>query len=99
MWRFDGRRHNVYLTWDGLWRSYVAEGDEAREVAVVGFNIWSPDGVRLAYTSTARCSRQGERRRGGNGGCSAFPIRRVAPGAGMDFGVSALIALNSFLSF
>jgi hypothetical protein len=56
MWRFDGRRHNVYLTWDGLWRNYVAKGDEAREVAVVGFNIWSPDGVRLAYTSTARCS-------------------------------------------
>jgi hypothetical protein len=48
MWHFDGRRHKVYLTWDGLWRNYVAEGDEAREVAVVGFNIWSPDGVRLA---------------------------------------------------
>ena len=29
MWRFDGRRHNVYLTWDG--RNYVAEGDEGRE--------------------------------------------------------------------
>jgi len=94
---FDGRRHNVYLTWDGLWRNYVADGYEAREVTVVGFN--SPDGVRLAYASTARCSWQDERRRGGNGGCSAFPIRRVAPGAGMDFGVSALIALNSFMSF
>ena len=55
---FDGRRHNVYLTWDGLWRNYVADGYEAREVAVVGFN--SPDGVRLAYASTARCSWQGE---------------------------------------
>jgi hypothetical protein len=29
MRRFDGRRHNVYLTWDGIWRNYVAEGDEA----------------------------------------------------------------------
>jgi hypothetical protein len=39
MWRFDGKRHNVYLTWDEMWRNYVAEGDEAREVTVVGFNI------------------------------------------------------------
>jgi len=79
IWRFDGRRHDVYLPWDGRvgsyvvsprgavafaadvggderWRIYVAEGDEVREVAVEGFNslgVWSPDGARLAYTSTA----------------------------------------------
>jgi hypothetical protein len=56
MWRFDGGRRAVYLVWDGLWRSCVAEGDEAGVVAVVGFNIGSRDGARSACTSTARCS-------------------------------------------
>jgi hypothetical protein len=55
MWRFDGSRRDVNLIWDGLWRSCVAEGDEGREVAVVGFNIGSRGGARSACTSTARC--------------------------------------------
>jgi hypothetical protein len=56
MWRFEGGRRDVNLIWYGLWRSCVAEGDEGREVAVVGFNIGSRDGARSACTSTARCS-------------------------------------------
>ena len=56
MWRFDGGRRDVNLIWDGLWRSYVAKGDEVREVAVVGFNIGSRDGARSSCASTARCS-------------------------------------------
>ncbi|MGC8583645.1 MAG: alpha/beta fold hydrolase [Thermoproteus sp.] len=78
IWRFDGRRHDVYIPWDGRvggyvvspkgavafsadvggderWRIYVAEGEEVRDVSVEGFNnlgAWSPDGSRLAYTST-----------------------------------------------
>jgi hypothetical protein len=56
MWRFDGGRRDVNLIWDGLWRSCVAEGDEGREVAVVGFDVCSRGGARSACTSTARCS-------------------------------------------
>jgi hypothetical protein len=37
MWRFDGGRRDVNLIWDGLWRSYVAEGDEGREGGGRGF--------------------------------------------------------------
>ncbi len=79
IWRYDGRRHDVYMPWEGRvggftisprgriafaadiggderWRIYAVEGDEVVEVASEGFNnlgAWSPDGTKLAYTSTA----------------------------------------------